>query len=513
MSIKAIHVFLILSWSCLVAGCGGRAMEPGSNPLEPEGGTVVASEIREKTFRVPEHFNGFNAQLMRGPSWNEPGFAGRVRELNPSVIRYPGGTVASYWDWKKGSIDATLPIRNSWRNIEEVVPNRLEDLKYACDQTGAVPLFVLNMVHGTLQGQLNMLAHARGIGLPVRYVELDNELYLGDEDYVKRFPTGANYGREANQWIAALKKNYPGVKVAVVGYASRESGVNPKKPNANRTQNWNRDVLSVIRQADAMTFHLYGGSGLNFLGSVGGNEDSEERAEQLQRKFSEPRAPDFVLTASMMRWATAEVYDYRILPDGMKAWITEYNLFEKEGVVAGTWAHGLYALLLSMQFMNEQRTEMICYHNLSTSAQFAAIFNSSDGFFKSVVQKPTTKFDFTAAGHTLRLFGEALDGAREAVSLDFKGAKMVTGARGKTYCILQGWKFRKQKGSAVLMVNISPTTVQADISGLGAVYFRIEGLHATPQTQIGSSSDLRSFQSKGSLISLPPYSVMLAESD
>jgi hypothetical protein len=197
----------------------------------------------------------------------------------------------------------------------------------------------------------------------------------------------------------------------------------------------------------------------------------------------------------------------------MNAWITEYNLFEKEGVVAGTWAHGIYALLLSMQFMKDQRTEMICYHNLSTSAQFAAIFNSDDGFFKSVKQKPTEKFGLTAAGVSLRMFGEALKGSEAAIPLEFNGAPIINGARGKSYNALQGWNFKKKKGSAIILINLSASSQQVNLSEIAASAVKAKGIYGSPHAQIGFESDLKEVFSTGKGITLQPYSITLAEAE
>ena len=96
---------------------------------------------------------------------------------------------------------------------------------------GAVPLFDLNTVtyHGAigsaarnaalLAQQLRLLRAASAAGLPVRMVELGNELYLNGNsstpaghahDYAKRFPTAAAYATQMNPWIAAIHRAFPG---------------------------------------------------------------------------------------------------------------------------------------------------------------------------------------------------------------------------------------------------------------------------------------------------------------
>src|SRR5207248_296346 len=95
----------------------------------------------------------------------------------------------------------------------------------------------------TLASQLAMLHAATRVRLPVRYVELGNELY--DPRYAELFAGGAEYGRLANRWIPALKAAFPGVKVAVVG----DAGPDPNQPDASaraRALAWNRSLLATV---------------------------------------------------------------------------------------------------------------------------------------------------------------------------------------------------------------------------------------------------------------------------
>jgi hypothetical protein len=206
----------LLAGMVFIAGCKGQAKE--GLPVT----TATVETDNSKTFELPVYFNGYNAQMLRGPSWQAPGFVEQVKELNPGLIRYPGGTVSSYWDWKTGWLMKNIPLRKEWKSVTVENPVKLEDLKFACDKTGAMPLFVLNMMTSSLSYQLEMLDHAKKIGLPVKFVELDNEFYLGEEFYANKYPTGKEYGATCNEWIAAIKKQFPGVKIAVIGNSVRE---------------------------------------------------------------------------------------------------------------------------------------------------------------------------------------------------------------------------------------------------------------------------------------------------
>ncbi len=496
-------------------GCSGQGRKATSQPVKLNT-LVKVTEDGSKVVTLSPDFNGFNAQMMRGPKWQTPGFADKVKGLHPKLIRYPGGTVASYWDWKTGWLMDGIEMKPEWKNIPKS-PILLEDIKFACDQTGAQPLYVLNMMNSNVNYQIEMLSQAEKIGLKVKYIELDNEIYLGEKFYVNKFPSGKDYAAEANKWISAIKKKFPDVRIAVVGSSVKEGAARKEKKFAERTNNWNREVLAEIQGADAVTFHVYGGSGLNFLANKAAKEDDEDSAgdniASLQNVFDKSESIQFVLGSPFMRWNNANTYDYKILPKGMKAWITEYNLFEKEGVLAGTWAHGLYALSQTLLFLENSTTELICYHNLTTSAQFAAIFNNDQGFSKAYKKIDNKPFEYSAAGECLALSGTAMQAGGVAVKLAFSNNVLLSANRGQKYPSLNGWVFKSMKGNKIIVTNLSSQPVNASFAEVVKGAITYTQLSASPQKQISQSSDLRKLNGTGERITLPAYSVTLIEGE
>lgn len=511
----AVLLLLITFTSC--KGQSQKSPKGKNHAAATTAGSAISVSESNVQFAISDHFNGFNAQMMRGPSWHQEGFAEKVASLNPKLIRYPGGTVASYWDWKEGWLMNDGDIKKEWASIPRS-PIKLQDLKFACDQTGAKPVFVLNMMKSTLAYQLEMLRSAAQTGLPVLYVELDNELYLGEKFYVQRFPTGADYAKEANTWISTIKKEFPGVKIAVVGYSNREgAAVKKEKPNAARTANWNRLVAQNIQGADGMTFHVYGGSGLKFLAKKVENATSDDDddavtgVESFQQAFDDKSAVAYLLGIPFSRWKNTVTYDYAVLPKGMKAWITEYNLFEKEGVVAGTWAHGLYAVSQTWLFLENPLTELICYHNLTTSAQFAAIFNNGQGLDKAVKKQATQPLALTASGHTLALSGQAMKDGGNAVKLQFSSNNSISAARGQQYDALTGWVVKGKSGKKILVTNLSAQSYKADFSKVISGSISWSQKSAPPQKQIAKDGDVNVSGGSGAMVTLAPYSVTLIE--
>ena len=503
---------LVLNILVTVAWAQGVKKATGTAKAEK---TSVATVDDLRSFVIPEHFFGFNSQMMRGPSWRDEGFVQQVRKLSPEIIRYPGGTNSSYWDWKTGWLMDGIELKKDYKSIRKN-PITLSDLKFACDSTGAVPLFVLNMVNSNLEYQLQMLRSAKSIGLPVLYVELDNEVYLGESVYVNRFPTGVDYAKECNKWISAIKKEFSGVKVSVVAFSTRESAARKAKDHKSRSLMWNRDLISNIKNADAMSFHLYGGNGLNFLAgrmNDDGDNGDEGAAEELQQYFEKENAVSILLGVPFSRWKNSVAYDIGILPKNMKAWYTEYNMFEREGVVAGTWAHGLYAVTQTLLFPENDKSGLLCFHNLTTSAQFAALFNTPTGFHKAVKQKPTKQFGFTASGYGLWLTAKAFKNGAEAKKISFSNNSLLQGARGQEYPALTGWVVQHGGKKKIIVVNLAPHHVITDFKTIvkaGATYTQIE---SDPRTQVATQDDVAIRKGTGTSLSLFPYSVTLIEGE
>lgn len=480
-------------------------------PVAPK--EVSRASVDSAYVPVSPSFFGFNAQQIRGPSLGDKRFVAAARELHPHILRFPGGTVASYWDWKEGWFKDEIPLKKDWREIRKN-PILLDDLKYACDSTGATPLFVLNMCTSELAYQMEMLRAARKKGLPVQYVELDNEVYLSEGVYTDRFPSGEDYARVGNEWIKAIKNEFPGVRIAVVGYSAKESDIRKEKQGLSRALNWNHEVLSNIDGADAMTFHIYGGNGLGFLrnpGDLSGDEDKEPM--EYQQIFDRPGSAAVITGMPFTRWSNSLAYDLRMLPKGMKAWITEYNMFEREGVVAGTWVHGLYALTQAMLMATHPAVEVSCFHNLCSSAQFAAIFNSDQGFMKAVKPKSTQEFGFSASGYCLSLLGKALHGAESIASIRFDKPYPQSGARGKEHPSLFGISTKSANKTHVLLINYSSTVRRVDITSVSKSGDTWLQYAADSNTQVASPKDVRIKTLKnGTVADLPPYSVTLVSS-
>jgi hypothetical protein len=108
-------------------------------------------------------YNGAN-MIHDSIGFTNPFLIGKLPLLNPKNLRYPGGSIANWWNWRIGGFVESpfLPPE------DDFLPpaNKLEDFKKALDTTKSNAIFDLNMLSSSLKEQLAMLRHADSIGIP-----------------------------------------------------------------------------------------------------------------------------------------------------------------------------------------------------------------------------------------------------------------------------------------------------------------------------------------------------------
>ena len=479
---------------------------------------ALSATISEKSHPIRPDALGFNGGFIRGGSWEDADLLKTFESLDAGHLRYPAGTVSNYWDWRTGWFrkDATK-LPHGWGNAKPN-PYKLEDLKIAVDATGATPLLVLNMLTSTLDDQMEMLRAARKLGLPVKTIELGNEYYLSSSDYVAKFPTAASYGEEANRWAAAIKAEFPDAKVGVAGAAVRPTD------NARR-KTWNEQLYPVLKNIDAISLHVYQGAAVGKqrskqLEETGLEEDTEAKtskpkdgmweADDIQESqwadFSTPAGLKRMLNGPAARFQGLK--EVRNLPPNVDAWLTEYNLFDRVGPVRGTWAHGLFAALLPLNFLRSYRVQMLTYHDLYGGPVFSAIFAGDGGFDKlstKIAPEPPQgkQYALTAPGETQRLLGLAMKGATQVRDLEFAGAGKNT---------LTGDVFARKGGArSAIVVNASEQSFSWSQTPFAATA-QVTQLSGDPRAYVtGPDSLTRVQRALGSEIVLPAYSITLIE--
>lgn len=498
--------FAALSFMFLLNSC---AAQPANQaPIEIASTNQIKASLSPKTRPLSPNFMCFNVNSLWVNSWRNKKIWNAVNQLNPAMLRIPGGTVANYWDWQRGGIiqdESSLPdgipgeVKGRGRRY---TAGQLEEFKAGLEGTGKTPMFVLNMLTSTLDSQLQMLQKAQNLGIPVKYIELGNEFYFRIKNYTSVFPTPEDYAKTAKQWTAAIKQKFPDAEVAVIGVVPIGKNDNP------RQDNWNRSLLNTaLPQADAVTFHVY----------LEPNLTSESTAESYPF-FSQEDVAN-ILSQPFYNWQKlqAENSQFKQVPDNKEIWITEYNLMEKifnpgqknqQARVFGSWAHGLFTMSMSLLFLEDQRVSTICNHVLIGPATFGAIF-ANDKVFRNLSENTSvTPLGLSATGSNLQLLGQATQGMTTAQKIEFTNIPNLRSKENFTYPALYGWLFSNGSNNQAIIINLSDQNLAVDISSFWQKQGNFEQISAPPRTLVTNQDSLT--RNSGNItkqITLPPYSV------
>jgi len=436
---------------------------------------------------------GLNAVNVTGPRWDDTKLDAVLSKFGPGVLRYPGGTNANYWDWQKGWFQP-----GQWPSEKPTpVNDKIGVFKVGLSAAGAAPMFVLNVLTyqgaiGTdslnttmLQGQIAFLRAAAQAGLPVKMVELGNELYLTGavnfgphgQDYATRFPTAADYASQMNTWIAALHRNFPGVQVAPVA----------ADPNfipgvSQRRQTWDQDVLPALHGEDVVSVH------------------------EIQRVYQSGPAAT-VLAQPYIRYQTFKSNQLKlIVARKLPVWLTAYNMEDQTPghAVEGTWLHGLYVAEETLLFLANPVFKYIGLSGSIGNAHGGAIFSGSDGLGPGKPQ--TVPLALTAAGTTLAQIQAAFHGASKSQPLAFAGGPTLgsTGAPALT-----GEAVTTPSGRGLVLVNASGQAVTLNLSSLFPGGFKVTQRTAPSVTTLvtGPSSTTATTTSGTGQVQVGPYSL------
>ncbi len=457
LSISVASVLLLAGWT-----------DPGMSNTYATGGRPVAVGIRVGSpIQLTAPVNGSNLDYSGvAQDFSAPGVIAALRDYRGGTIRYPGGAIANYWDWQKGSVDQ--PATTS--GTGEPVPARIHDygftlqtLQRIVQESGTTPVFDLNLLTSTLADQLQMLRAAQRLGIPVRYVELGNEFYLNFGTYSKVFPTATSYARTVAHWAPAIHAAFPDAQIAAVGSLPQATA---------RERSWNRTLLSIAgTDINAVTLHDY-------FGPSGKHPD-----------------PAQVLSIAQTSWRSTQ-HVMAAIPGRYRIWFTEFNM-SLQGRSGGepprgaTWIHGLYVAELMALFDQSPRVQLNDYWDLFS--------NPSTGAFTSGrAPQPTV------AGTALMFLTNASAEASRVIPLDFTGAPALPGGAAG----IIGLSFDGRNGRRTVLINLTdqPATFPTDpAAGLSPGDSTVS-VSAAPVATVSRLTHTAGLL--GRMITLPAYAIV-----
>ena len=368
-----------------------------------------------------------------------------LRELNPRIIRYPGGNFLSGYHWRDGvGPVAQRPRRRelAWQSIETNHFGTHEFITL-CRMLGAEPMLGVNLGTGTIEeagayveycnapaGTLEAdrrVANGAPEPFGVRYWCLGNEM---DGPWQIGHMDATAYAVKAREAAKLMKWHDPSIRLTLCGSSSSHMPTYPE---------WDRIALEICWEyVDYLSLHFYAGN----------RDDDTDSYLALARQFED----HLDVLAGTLRYVKAKL---RSRHDVYLSW-DEWNVWYKDQTMQGGWqeaphlieeVYNLEDALVVAQWLNVflrrcDVLKMACLAQLVNV--IAPILTRPDGILRQSIFYPFALFSRYASGDSLdllvqaptyatRMFGEQplIDAAASYDAGQGKGAIFIV-HRGRT---------------------------------------------------------------------------------
>jgi hypothetical protein len=419
---------------------------------------------------------GFNRRSDKGIWWTDNTFIDRLAEMNPDILRYPGGTQANYWDWTTGKfLDST---NKTWNNKEvlhipeflNALPNRTKVI-YVVNMARPTPATGISVnaseeilksnatLNAKIQDMLNAIAEFEINGKLPYAIELGNEFFFGNEesgifqiteesdgwhsgwDYANnqsfvsvnnKNATEINakfYLDQCKDIVSTINSVYPSIKFALVA---------SKKGNGNSVRDrWNNTIFDELTSNPKYTnlqSHIYAITQHHYLSTNYGDQTVI---------FDNTSAK--VAIAEGIQYPIDKQEDYDIIPNNYKIWYTEYGISKNNAVE--TWATALRYGALIISWLNRgDKVGQLDYHYVS----------------KNDVIKTGSPMKLAPIGIAAKLFALASGDMSEMQEIIFNNNPIsVNGIKS-----LYGYKFKNNEKETLFIININNSDLQVETSNL-----------------------------------------------
>jgi alpha-N-arabinofuranosidase len=331
-----------------------------------------------------------------------------LRELNPRIIRYPGGNFLSGYHWRDGvGPVAQRPRRRelAWQSIETNHFGTHEFITL-CRMLGAEPMLGVNLGTGTIEeagayveycnapaGTLEAdrrVANGAPEPFGVRYWCLGNEM---DGPWQIGHMDATAYAIKAREAAKLMKWHDPSIRLTLCGSSSSHMPTYPE---------WDRIALEICWEyVDYLSLHFYAGN----------RDDDTDSYLALARQFED----HLDALAGTLRYVKAKL---RSRHDVYLSW-DEWNVWYKDQTMQGGWqeaphlieeVYNLEDALVVAQWLNVflrrcDVLKMACLAQLVNV--IAPILTRPDGILRQSIFYPFALFSRYASGDSLDLLVQA----------------------------------------------------------------------------------------------------------
>lgn len=428
--------------------------------------TSLNSTIRDKTSLDI----GFNRRSDNGAWWTDASFKNLVADMNPDVVRYPGGTQGNYWDWRTGKfIVNSSPPGNNIEVVKipgfvNVLPARTKiiymvNIARPTPSTGVSVTASEETLKSTatlnlkINDMLDAIAEFVDQGKEPYAIELGNEFYFGNEesgifqivqnttdglfysgwDSVNNQPyasttkakativTAKFYLEQCKAIVTAIRAKHPNIKFAIC--TTKEEGNNSSRPA------WNNTIFDELRDNPnyaSLKSNIYAVTQHHYLGTTYG----------LQTPISDNATASQAICEGF-QYPLDNQSDYDLVPNEYKIWYTEYG--ETKRIAEETWASAVRYAALVYGFINKgNKVGQLDFQHLTDNN----------------VIKVASPMKLAPVGIAAKLVSSAAADMTEMQQITFNSNPISSG----TVNALYGLKFKNDAKETLLIINTGDTS-------------------------------------------------------
>ncbi|MBE7688813.1 hypothetical protein F6A46_11325 [Tenacibaculum finnmarkense genomovar ulcerans] len=458
--IKTIAISFLLFVSCSVV-----------SEASEEDQKITRTTTLNNTIRDVSDVNiGFNRRSNSGSWWTDNSFINLVEEINPDIMRYPGGTQANYWDWRTGKFLSDTDKNWGTKEVLKIpqfinaLPSRTKII-YVVNMARPTPLtgIDVNATQAVLKSDATLNLKISDMisaidkfvseGKEPYAVELGNEFYFGNEEGAiyhitqknglfysgwntsknqpyqstsKKDATDINalfYLKHAKKIVEKIKIKYPKMKFALTttksgnGTSVRDRWNNTIFDNLNS----NPEFSTLKKDIYAVTQHHYLSTNYGVQTPIS-NELSSKTA-----------------IAEGIKYPIEKQADYQIVPNDFKIWYTEYG--ETKGIAEETWADAVrYAALTYSWLSLGDKVNQLDFHYVSDNT----VIKVASPMVLAPVGIAAKQFMLAAAEMT----------EMQQINFDFNPIS-VNGVLS-----LYGYKFKNARKETLLILNLNKNDIK-----------------------------------------------------
>ena len=394
------------------------------NKRESDEDTVHIYINTDSAVPLRKELYGFNTNMMSGDyGYLDKDFIALTESLNPSSLRFPGGTVGNFYHWEssgfyEGEMNTTLSMQLNKRNrgnFNKLRKKRngiisFDDFMKVCNDLNIKPIIMVNVWTGSPEESAAWVRYSKNMGYNIRHWELGNEHYL--PHYLNRFPTAQNYMQTAKKHALAMKAVDPNIMLSVCAspIAFHKEGFLLATPQ----RKWDKVLADNVSLStdwfDAFSVHVYAYKAIKDI-----------EIEKMKR---------YLFGWIHFGFDEAMTYYQELFPD-KEMWITEWNIANPANRVANTHLHAMYVGDFFMKMLSIPKITQANFHVITGPGKGFPVFSRvtpiSQKTFWKYGGEPESDYGDTirrTVYYAFQLIGEVIDKAETLFDVSYKDVPM-----------------------------------------------------------------------------------------